>query len=171
MSQTKVFLMLIAVVLSGAARADDQSDADIKRMAESTRTRTLSYLDKTTNLEYVYDVDAATAKKLPKGVIKNLNAANANSLEDVIDGIRKQQPKKVVAINDTKEAATTACWGSYWYSSPYSYYSYYSPIYYGSSWYGGSYYGGGGFYGGYGYGGYYDSYYSVWPYSGCYGSY
>src|SRR5688572_1153506 len=110
MRKPKLILLLVVALVGGMTQADDQSDAELKAKAESSRVRTLSYIDTNLELEYLYDVDAETAKKLPKGKFTKLNARNVNALEDTIDAIRKQEPKKVVAIKKDKDAATTACY-------------------------------------------------------------
>src|SRR5688500_15626257 len=91
-------LALMTALVVGPVRSDDQSDAELKAKAESSRVRTLSYVDTKLESEFVYEVDAETAKKLPQGKFSNLNANQANALEDTLEAIRKQEPIKVVPV-------------------------------------------------------------------------
>lgn len=165
MSKSKLLMVLVVALVGGIAQADDQSDRDLKKQEEAGRVRTFSYVDTKLAAEFVYSVDAETAKLLPKGAQKDLDAKSANALEDVIAKIRKQEPTKVVDINASKEAATTACHDYYWYQPRARYYGSRYPIYRNNYWYQGDYYAGGSFY--------WESrryinYNTVWPYYGNY---
>jgi hypothetical protein len=167
MLKGKLIVALVVALLGGFAQADDQSDAEVKAKSEAGRVRTFSYIDTKLEAEFVYDVDAETAKKLPKGDIKKLPAKEANALEDTIAAIRKQEPKKVVDLHGSKEAATTATHGCYWYHRPVHYHRpWVRPVpYWNNAWYPGNYYRGGGFYHTHAH---VTTINTVWPYYGSY---